>query len=69
MSERLQSFRLSSSQDPWAMSPSYENIHSFRLVNSHKFQALRNGDYWLIFIFCASGAFLFLWMAGQNNLF
>lgn len=69
MSKELQSFHLSQGQDPWAMSPGYDSIHSFQLISSGKNKALRNSDYWLIFVFCASGAFLFLWMAGQNSLF
>ncbi|MCB9802998.1 hypothetical protein H6761_03205 [Candidatus Nomurabacteria bacterium] len=64
-----QSFRLVRANDPWALSPTYEEVHSFRLVLSWKDRHLQNSDYWLLISFCSAGAFLLIWAVGKNNLF
>lgn len=65
----MESFHLERNNDPWSLQPSYEEVHSFKLVMSWQDKYLRNSDYWLIISFSSAGAFLLLWALGQKNIF
>lgn len=65
MENKIQSFRLSASVDPWSLPLSNGQKNSFKLIRSQK-GFLLNSDYWLILSFVAAGSFLLFWAMSKN---
>ncbi len=65
MENKIQSFRLSASVDPWSLPLSNTQANSFKLIKSQK-GFLLNSDYWLILSFVSAGSFLLFWVMSKN---
>lgn len=65
MENKIQSFRLSASIDPWSLPLVSGQANSFKLIRSQK-GFLLNSDYWLILSFVSAGSFLLFWVMSKN---
>ncbi|KKP91790.1 MAG: hypothetical protein UR94_C0012G0011 [Parcubacteria group bacterium GW2011_GWA2_36_10] len=65
MENKIQSFRLSASIDPWSLPVGKSQSSSFKLLKAQR-GFLLNSDYWLILTFVSAGSFLLFWVMSKN---